>query len=285
MTDLGHTGMGLWNEEDGFFYDVLRLPGGNVEQMRVRSLVGLIPMLAVEVIDPKLILALPEFAGRLRWFLRYRPDLAGLISRWSEPGVGESSLLSLLRGHRLKMLLARMLDESEMLSAARGAVAFQGARGAALHLQPRRARLRRVLRARQLQHQAVRRQLQLARPGLDAAQRAADRGAAALPPLLRRRFHRGVPGRIRPDAAPWPTRRPRSRTGWCGCFCATALASGRRCATSPCRAGAGEGEDALLFNEYFHGDDGRGLGASHQTGWTGLVALLIQDGCGWRKRR
>ncbi len=79
-------------------------------------MVGLIPLLAVEVIGTGVFDRLPEFARRLRWFLQHRPELAILISRWAEPGAGERHLLSLLRGHRMKRLLRRMLDEAEMLS-------------------------------------------------------------------------------------------------------------------------------------------------------------------------
>ena len=91
-------------------------PAARVRRSRI-SLIWLIPLLAVEVIDDAVFDRLPDFTRRLRWFLRYRPDLASLISRWAEPGAGERHLLSLLRGHRMKLLLRRMLDEAEMLSA------------------------------------------------------------------------------------------------------------------------------------------------------------------------
>ena|SRR5579863_6044509 len=79
-------------------------------------MVGLIPLFAVETLDPELLDKVPEFAERLQWFLRYRPDLAALVSRWNEPGSGDRHLLSLLRGHRMKLLLKRMLDQIEFLS-------------------------------------------------------------------------------------------------------------------------------------------------------------------------
>ena len=84
--------------------------------LKVRSMVGLIPLFAVETLEPELLDELPEFAERLEWFLNYRPDLAKLVSRWNEPGMGQRHLLSLLRGHRMKCLLRRMLDETEFLS-------------------------------------------------------------------------------------------------------------------------------------------------------------------------
>ncbi len=79
-------------------------------------MVGLIPLFAVETLEPELLARLPDFSRRLQWFLNHRPDLAALVSRWQEPGRGERRLLSLLRGHRMKCLLRRMLDETEFLS-------------------------------------------------------------------------------------------------------------------------------------------------------------------------
>ena len=116
MANMGEGGVGLWDEQDQFFYDVLRLPDGSDVPLRVRSMVGLIPLFAVEVVDQAVLDKLPEFAARLKWFLNYRPDLAKLVSRWQECGRGETHLLSLLRGHRMKALLRRMLDETEFLS-------------------------------------------------------------------------------------------------------------------------------------------------------------------------
>ncbi|MEM7312565.1 MAG: glucosidase, partial [Planctomycetota bacterium] len=116
MTDIAKTGSGLWDEEDKFYYDVLHLPDGQVIPMKVRSLVGLSPLFAVEVLEPETLERLPRFNERLNWILENQPELASLVSRWHEPGRGERRLLSLLRGHRMKCLLRRMLDESEFLS-------------------------------------------------------------------------------------------------------------------------------------------------------------------------
>ncbi len=112
----GDAGAGLWDEEDQFYYDQLNLPDGRTITLKVRSMVGLIPLFAVETLEPELLERLPAFTRRLQWFLNYRPDLANLVSRWQEPGRGERRLLSLLRGHRMKQLLRRMLDETEFLS-------------------------------------------------------------------------------------------------------------------------------------------------------------------------
>lgn len=116
MNNIGDQGIGLWNEEDQFFYDVLRLPGGKAIPLKVRSMVGLIPLFAVQTLESELLNRVPDFKHRMEWFLNYRPDLAGLVSNWNVPGLGERKLLSLLRGHRMKKLLVRMLDETEFLS-------------------------------------------------------------------------------------------------------------------------------------------------------------------------
>lgn len=113
---MANEGLDLWDEQNEFFYDVLHTPDDKRTVMRIRSMVGLIPMFAVEVLDQELFDSMPQFTTRLQWFLKNRPDLANLISRWNEKGKGERHLLSLLRGHRMKRLLNRMLDETEFLS-------------------------------------------------------------------------------------------------------------------------------------------------------------------------
>ena len=116
MSNLGQNNEGLWDDEDGFFYDQLRLPDGGVEKMRVRSLVGLIPLIAAEVLDEDDIMNNPIFRDRLSWFAENRPDLAALVSRWSETRVPGKHMISLLRGYRMKSLLKYMLNEEEFLS-------------------------------------------------------------------------------------------------------------------------------------------------------------------------
>ena len=116
MTDIGGSGDGMWDEEDQFFYDMLHLPSGGMIPLKVRSLVGLSPLFAVEVLDEELLKKTPRFKARMDWFFENRPDLAKLVSRWHEPGDGQTRLFSLLRGHRMKALLRRMLDETEFFS-------------------------------------------------------------------------------------------------------------------------------------------------------------------------
>lgn len=117
MRNITEDEIDLWDSEDEFYYDILHLPADNQSiLLKVRSLVGLIPMFAVEILTPEMIGQLPDFTRRLEWVLKNRPDLARMVSRWHEPGRGESRMLALMRIHRLKRTLRRMLDETEFLS-------------------------------------------------------------------------------------------------------------------------------------------------------------------------
>lgn len=116
MSNLGKDKEGLWDEEDGFFYDQLKSPDNTVQKMKIRSIVGLIPLFATEVLDDKEITDSPIFKDRMKWFTDNRPDLASLVSRWNEKNAQGKHLLSLLRGYRMKSLLRYMLDENEFLS-------------------------------------------------------------------------------------------------------------------------------------------------------------------------
>ena len=116
LANLGHANEGLWDDEDGFFYDQIRLPDNSTQKMRVRSVVGLMPLVAAEVLDDNDILNNPIFSNRMKWFAENRPDLASLVSRWNETKTPGKHLISLLRGYRMKSLLKYMLDENEFLS-------------------------------------------------------------------------------------------------------------------------------------------------------------------------
>lgn len=107
---------GLWNEKDGFFYDVLQLTDGNSLNLKLRSIVGLIPMFAVEVVQHDLLEQLPAFRSRMDWILKNRPELAKLVSHWEVEGKGRKHLMSILRKTRISRILERMLDEKEFLS-------------------------------------------------------------------------------------------------------------------------------------------------------------------------
>lgn len=116
ISNLGQDKEGLWDDTDGFFYDQIRLPDGSTQKMRIRSIVGLIPLFAAEVLDESDITENPIFRDRMNWFAENRPDLASLVSRWSETKGPGKHLISLLRGYRIKSLLKYMLDENEFLS-------------------------------------------------------------------------------------------------------------------------------------------------------------------------
>jgi hypothetical protein len=277
MRDLGGDGIDLWDEDDEFFYDVLRLPDGRAQPLRVRSMVGLIPLFAVEILDPELLAEVPEFAARLQWFLDYRPDLAALVSRWHEPGRGDRRLLSLLRGHRMKRVLRRMLDETEFLSEF-------GVRALSKYHAGHPFRIE--IGGREF---AVSYEPGESRSGLFGGN-SNWRGPVWMPAnfLLReslRRFHAYYGDEFRIEC---PT-----GSGRMVSIGEAADELGRRLTRlylpgddgrRPAMAALGrfadhpDFRDRLLFYECFHGDTGRGVGASHQTGWTGLIAELLLPG-------
>jgi hypothetical protein len=275
MTNIAESGLGLWDVEDEFYYDVLNLPDGQVVTLRLRSMVGLIPLFAVETIEPEMLERLPDFARRLQWFLANRPEMAALVSRWQEPGRGHRHLLSLLRGHRMKCLLRRMLDPEEFLS-------DYGVRS-----------LSRVYRDHPFELPCDGHTLRVTyEPGESECGvfggNSNWRGPVWFPlnyllieSLQKFHHYYGDDFKIECptgsgqyvtilDAANDLTRR---------------LASLFRPDSKEHRpalggaAGAGDdspGQEPLLFHEFFHGETGRGLGASHQTGWTALIAKLLQ---------
>jgi hypothetical protein len=261
MTNMGDTGIGMWNEADGFFYDVLSLPSGQTIPLKVRSIVGLIPLFAVETLEPALLSKVPEFAQRLEWYLSYRPDLAALVSRWREPGSGDRRLLSLLRGHRMKMLLKRMLDPNEFLS-------DYGIRG-----------LSRVY----LDHPYTfngggqERTVKYVPGESDTGMFGGNsnwRGPIWLPINFLiieslQKFHHYYGDDFKIEC---PT-----GSGLYTTIDEVAQELSRRL------TGLFKKNDLLY--EYFNGDNGVGLGASHQTGWTGLVAKLLQPRAACRSKR
>ncbi len=107
---------GLWNEKDGFFYDVLQKSDGEPVNLKLRSIVGLIPLFAVEIVEHDLLEKLPGFSTRMEWILKNKPELAKLVSHWEVEGKGRKHLMSILRKTRLSRILEKMLDEKEFLS-------------------------------------------------------------------------------------------------------------------------------------------------------------------------
>jgi hypothetical protein len=232
-------------------------------------------LFAVEVLEPEVLEKLPGFHRRLNWFLNYRPDLAALVSRWQEPGTGQRRLLSLLRGHRMKRLLARVLDESEFLS-------DYGVRA-----------ISKVHEANPFRfdfggEQHVVTYLPGESDSYVFGGNSNWRGPIWMPVnfLLiesMQRFHHYYGDDFKIEC---PTGSGRYVT-----ILEASEELTRRLAriflrdADGRRAVFGDVEklqtdphfrDYVWFYEYFHGDTGRGVGASHQTGWTGLIAKLMQ---------
>ncbi len=275
MTNMGGAGLGLWDEEDQFFYDMLSLPDGRMIPLKVRSMVGLSPLFAVETLEPELLSRVPNFAQRLEWFLSYRPDLAELVSHWTAPGRGERRLLSLLRGHRMKALLRRMLDTTEFLSdyGVRALSRYHLDHPYVFATDNTRLTVRYepgesqsgtfggnsnwrgpiwfpanylLIESLQRFHHYYTDDFKIECP-TGSGQYLTINGVAQ--ELARRLCRLFVPDEhgARPSLGPHPKLR-----------------------TDP------HFRDHLLFHEFFHGDTGQGLGASHQTGWTALIAKLLQ---------
>jgi hypothetical protein len=280
MNHIGETGIDLWDDQDKFFYDVLHLRDehGNAQDVRLRvhSMVGLIPLFAVETIDPEVLNALPRFKRRMEWFLNYRPSLANLVSHWEIPGEGARRLLGLLRGHRMKRVLRRMLDPNEFLSdhGVRALSRFHADNPYHLHLdgmdyvvdyEPAESRTGMfggnsnwrgpvwmpvnylIIESLQKFHHYYGDDFLVECPTGSGQFITLNEIANELSQRLIRLFLRDDHGR-----------RPIYGTD-------------HRFQHDP------HWRDHVLFHEYFHGDSGEGLGASHQAGWTALVAKLIQQ--------
>src|SRR5262249_33230343 len=114
--DRGGAGVSLWDEHDGFFYDLLHLPDGRLEPLRVRSLVGLSPLFAVEILEPDVLKRLPGFVRRMQWFIDNRPEFREHVEMMEAPGKGMRYLLSIVTRPQLPRVLRLMLDEAEFLS-------------------------------------------------------------------------------------------------------------------------------------------------------------------------
>src|SRR3989441_7971048 len=115
MTHMGQD-TGMWDEEDGFFYDVLRLPDGKSQRLKVRSMVGLLPLCAATTFDGKLLAMYPELRDRLRRFLDARPEIIEAIHDPRKPGVADRRLASIVDQAQLRLVLANRLDEDQILS-------------------------------------------------------------------------------------------------------------------------------------------------------------------------
>ena len=273
----GRTGMGLWNEEDGFFYDKLSTPDGRQMPLKVHSLVGLIPLLAIETFETAQV---QDFVlERLRWFGENRPYLQRILARWQDTRQIDQAkdhvLLAIVRGSDLENVLKRMLDETEFLSdyGIRGISKYHEAHPFVLHT-PRYGDLRvnyqpgksttgdfggnsnwrgpiwfpinfLLVEALQKYHQFYRNDLLVEYPTGSGTKLTLGQIAEDLSHRLTSIFLRDEQGR-RPVFGTNTTFQ--NDPHW---------------------------RDYIPFHEYFHGDTGRGVGASHQTGWTAVVANLF----------
>jgi hypothetical protein len=278
MTGMGTSGakaLGLWDDEDEFYYDAVNLPNDRRIRLKVRSMVGLIPLFAVETLDRRLLQRLPDFQRHLRWYLEHRPDLCRLVSHWDVPGEDNRGLLSLLRGHRMKCLLRRMLDETEFLS-------DYGVRAVS-----RYHRDHPYVFDADGQHSMIDYEPGESTSGMFGGN-SNWRGPVWFPANYLiieslQKFHHYYGDDFKIEC---PTNSGRFVT-----ILEVAEELTRRLGRIFLRDAQGRRavfgtyekfqtdvhfRDYLPFHEYFHGDTGRGVGASHQTGWTGLIAKLLQ---------
>ncbi len=264
----------MWDDVDGFYYDVLQKPGQAPVPLRVRSMVGLIPLLAVEVLDDEVVRGLPQFAERLHWFLMQRPELARLVSHWSDTNMHEYRLLSLMRRERMNRVLTRMLDESEFLS-------DFGVRSLSRFHADHPFMLKQDDGTRTIMYE----------PG-EGRTRLFGGNSNWRGPIWMPLNYMLIQSLFKFDAYYGPSHRIEFPTGsgeTRSLFdVATALADrlkklflkdvhGRRPLLGDSELEQSDPlfADLMVYPEYFHGDTGRGLGAMHQTGWTALIAVLL----------
>jgi len=275
MDRVGDNADELWDEEDGFFYDLLRMPDGSGQRLKVRSLVGLLPLCAVTVIPGDLAERFPEPMARVRRFIARHPDLIANIAAPAEPGVAGRRMLAVLDERKLRRVLARMLDEGEFLSpyGIRSLSRFHLDHPYELDVHGESYRVTYepaesttgmfggnsnwrgpiwfpvnllIIRALLQYYLFYGDDFRVECPTGSGVQMTLFEVARELADRLVAIFLPGPDGGRPLYGA---TTRFRDDPHW---------------------------RDLVLFYEYFHGDNGAGLGASHQTGWTGVVARLIQ---------
>jgi hypothetical protein len=278
MNRVGGTEESLWNREDGFFYDTLHFPDGRTLPLKVRSFVGLIPLFAIETLEMSLLFKLPGFARRFNWFLENRPDLSKNVTCNGAAGACERRMLSIVTPDQLRLILGRMLDENEFLGP-------YGIRALSRFHKDHPY----LFASDGVQH----------RVPYEPAESTSElfggnsnwRGPVWMPLNFLmieslQKFHHYLGDEYTVEC---PTGSGRRMTLW-----DVSMELSRRLTAIFLRGDAGrrpvfgtEGKfqldphwrDYLLFYEYFHGDNGAGIGAGHQTGWTGLIAKLLQQ-CG-----
>ena len=286
MNHRGKDGMGLWDGVDGFYYDVLKFPDGRKYPMRIRSMVGLIPLFAVETLEPELLERLPGFRRRLEWFIDNRPDLIGNVACMRTQGMAQRRLLSIVNREQLRRVLQIMLDEHEFLSG-------YGIRAVSKYHRDHPYTIAVNDNEHRVDYEPAE-----STSGLFGGN-SNWRGPIWFPLnylLIEslQKFHHYLGDDFKVE---FPARSGKMLTLW-----EVAGELSRRLTSiflkdeheqRPVYQGLEKFQtdphwrDLILFHEYFHGDSGRGLGASHQTGWTGLVTKLLQQSgeSGKRKQR
>ena len=276
MNARDENGLGLWDDRDGFYYDKLVLDDGRAFPMRVRSIVGLLPILAVETLQPAVVDRLPAFKRRMEWFIANRPELSRNVASMASDGLDSRRLLAVIDGDRLKHMLGFMLDEAEFLSP-------HGIRAVSKYHKDHPVVVTLDGREFRVDYEPAE-----STTGLFGGN-SNWRGPVWFPlnfllieAIQNFHFFFGDDFRVE-----FPTGSGKQLTLW---DVATELSQrlvnlfipgpdGAR----PFNSGVAKFtkdphfNTLLLFNEYFHAETGAGLGASHQTGWTGLVAKLIQQ--------
>ncbi len=270
MNHIGGDGTGMWDEEDGFYYDVIRMPHGPLMPLKVRSIVGLIPLFAVETLEPNVLERMSGFRHRMDWFIAHRPDLTHNVASMTVPGKGERKLLSLVDPDQLRRILARMLDEDEFLSEYgirslsrvhqdHPYVLSSDGASHVVGYEPGESRTGLfggnsnwrgpvwfplnylIIESLQKYHHYLGEGFRVEFPSRSGNQLHLGDVAAEISRRLARLFLKNEAG----------NRPGHERAQWPG--------------------------DLIQFHEYFHPETGQGLGASHQTGWTALLAKLLQQ--------
>jgi hypothetical protein len=275
INNIGGEGIELWEPKDGFYYDVLHLPSGERVPMKLRSMVGLIPLFAVETLDPVIVDALPGFKRRMQWFIENRPEFSEHIETVASDD-GPRRFLSLVNRYRLKRVLRYMLNEEEFFSP-------YGIRALSRYHKDHPY----TLAINGMQYQVDYEPAE-SNSGLFGGN-SNWRGPVWFPVNFMlieslQRFHYFLGDGYKVEC---PTGSGRLVNLWqvAGEISQRLIrlftrdSNGRR----PVYGGTEKFQtdphwrDLILFYEYFHGDNGAGIGASHQTGWTAIVAKLIQQ--------
>ena len=266
---------GLWNDVDGFFYDVLQLKDGTSKNLKLRSIVGLIPMFAVEIVEHDTLEKLPGFTARMDWILKNKPELAKLVSHWEVEGKGRKHLMSILRKTRITRILNRMLDEKEFLS-------DYGIRSMSKIYEEN------PFEFKVDEHQYTVKYLPAESESRMFGGNSNWRGPIWFPINFLiveslQRFHYYYDESLQVE---YPVGSGEMRNlEFVSDDLSNRLKSIFLKNENGERAFNGGNDlfnknehfkDYIMFYEYFHGDNGRGVGASHQCGWTATVAKLIQ---------